>query len=89
MYAEWPEYILDLPGFQEEFDPESGQLLFRGPRLRMGVSDGAPSSVLPDHMGRANYTGKQMQPMGDLHIRGVPGSGWSRHAAHQTVGCFQ
>jgi hypothetical protein len=60
MYVDWPQCILELPGFQEQVDPVSGQLLFKGPRLRMGVSEGIPSSVLPDHMGHANYCGKQI-----------------------------
>jgi len=58
MYIDWPEHILGLPGFEEVLDPLSGQLLFRGPRLRMGVSEGLPSNVLPDHMGHANYAGR-------------------------------
>lgn len=57
MYMEWPETTLNMPGFEEVTDPSTGQLLLRGPRLRMGVSAGAPTSVLPDHMGHANYTG--------------------------------
>jgi hypothetical protein len=59
MYMEWPETTLSMPGFEEVTDPSTGQLLLRGPRLRMGVSDGAPTSVLPDHMGYANYTGRR------------------------------
>lgn len=35
----------------------TGALLFRGPRLRMGLTEGVPDSVLPDHTGRTNYTG--------------------------------
>jgi hypothetical protein len=58
MYMQWPAHILSLPGFDTVLDPTSGQLLFRGPRLRMGVAEGIPSSVSPDHMGHANYTGK-------------------------------
>lgn len=57
MYVDWPAYILSLPGFQEVTDPITQQLLLRGPRLRMGISEGPPSNVLPDHMGHANYTG--------------------------------
>lgn len=58
MYMQWPAHILSLPGFDTVLHPGSGQLLFRGPRLRMGVAEGIPSSVSPDHMGHANYTGK-------------------------------
>lgn len=57
MYVDWPDQLLRLPGFHEEWDAASGQLLFRGPRLRIGVSEGIPSSVLPEHQGHANYTG--------------------------------
>lgn len=57
MYMEWPESTLSTPGFEEVLDSDTGQLLLRGPRLRMGLSDGVPTSILPDHMGHANYTG--------------------------------
>jgi hypothetical protein len=35
-------------------------LLFRGPRLKMGVCEGVPSTVLPDHLGRADYHGSSI-----------------------------
>ena len=35
-------------------------LLFRGPRLKMGVCEGVPSTVLPDHLGRADYHGSSV-----------------------------
>jgi class 3 adenylate cyclase len=35
----------------------SSSVLFGGPRLKMGVAAGAPQSVMPDHMGRADYHG--------------------------------
>ncbi|WIA41730.1 hypothetical protein OEZ86_009073 [Tetradesmus obliquus] len=57
MYIDWPEHVLAHPGFGEVADPASGALLFRGPRLRMGLSEGQPTCVLPDHAGRANYYG--------------------------------
>ncbi|WIA21437.1 hypothetical protein OEZ85_000648 [Tetradesmus obliquus] len=57
MYVDWPEHVLAHPGFGEVADPASGALLFRGPRLRMGLSEGQPTCVLPDHAGRANYYG--------------------------------
>ncbi|GAX82930.1 hypothetical protein CEUSTIGMA_g10357.t1 [Chlamydomonas eustigma] len=34
-----------------------GDLLFRGPRLKMGICEGRPLSIMPDHMGRADYHG--------------------------------
>jgi hypothetical protein len=57
MYVDWPEHVLNHPGFGEVVDPASGAMLFRGPRLRMGLSEGQPTCVLPDHAGRANYYG--------------------------------
>eukprot|EP00879_Flechtneria_rotunda_P013105 GHRR01013688.1.p1 GENE.GHRR01013688.1~~GHRR01013688.1.p1 ORF type:complete len:421 (+),score=166.22 GHRR01013688.1:1285-2547(+) len=57
MYVDWPEHILSHPGFEEVLNPETGLPTFRGPRLRMGLAAGQPTSVLPDHAGRANYYG--------------------------------
>lgn len=57
MYVPWAENVLSHPGFKEELDPVTGLPLFRGPRLRMGLAEGHPNSVLPDHNGRANYYG--------------------------------
>lgn len=57
MYMDWPQQVLSHPGFEEVLNPVTRQPLFRGPRLRMGLSEGQPSSVLPDHNGRANYHG--------------------------------
>jgi hypothetical protein len=34
-----------------EYDVK-GQLVFRGPRLRIGVCEGVPRTVMPDHLGR-------------------------------------
>jgi hypothetical protein len=33
------------------------QLLFRGPRLKMGVCEGLPRAISADHLGRADYHG--------------------------------
>lgn len=57
MYVNWPAHVLAHPGFEEVLDPATGLPLFRGPRLRMGLAEGQPNSVLPDHTGRANYYG--------------------------------
>jgi hypothetical protein len=35
----------------------SSQVLYCGPRVKMGVAAGAPQSVSPDYMGRADYHG--------------------------------
>ena len=56
MYAEWPENILKYEKFKVEHG-STGQLLFRGPRLKMGVCEGQPKTIAPDHMGRADYHG--------------------------------
>jgi hypothetical protein len=34
-----------------EYDSR-GQLVFRGPRLRIGLCEGVPRTVMPDHLGR-------------------------------------
>lgn len=36
---------------RSEYDPR-GQLVFRGPRLRIGLCEGVPRTVMPDHVGR-------------------------------------
>ncbi|GBF96164.1 inactive leucine-rich repeat receptor kinase-like [Raphidocelis subcapitata] len=59
LLAPWPEPLLRLPGFSPVADAR-GQLLFRGPRLKMGVAEGAPRCVLPDHAGRADYHGAEV-----------------------------
>ncbi|KXZ47811.1 hypothetical protein GPECTOR_32g423 [Gonium pectorale] len=54
MYAEWPEPALKF--WREEYD-EQGRMVFRGPRMKIGVCEGSPRSVIPDHIGRADYHG--------------------------------
>lgn len=34
-----------------------GQLVFRGPRLRIGLCEGVPRTVMPDHLGRCVKVG--------------------------------
>jgi hypothetical protein len=36
---------------RSEYDSR-GQLVFRGPRLRIGLCEGVPRTVMPDHLGR-------------------------------------
>jgi hypothetical protein len=55
LYEPWEAAVLRHPGFEPVTCPDSGRLLFAGPRLRMGLAEGAPHSVAPDHSGRANY----------------------------------
>lgn len=99
MYEDWPDQVLRLPGFHEERDPASGQLLFRGPRLGMGVSEGIPGSVLPEHQGHANYTGGAVnraarfadaaaqpgQVVCDVHFAKRCFEAWAAHAASTTT----
>lgn len=56
-YVDYPDWVLNHPGFGEVVHPATGRLLFRGPRLRIGFAEGQPQCVLPDHQGRANYYG--------------------------------
>lgn len=37
-----------------------GRLVFRGPRLRVGLCEGVPRAMLPDHAGRADYYGSSI-----------------------------
>ncbi|WIA21067.1 hypothetical protein OEZ85_005388 [Tetradesmus obliquus] len=57
LYEAWEPAVLRHPGFEPVTCPNSGRSLFAGPRLRMGLAEGPPHSVLPDHSGRANYAG--------------------------------
>ena len=57
MYAPWPQSVLDCPEWREVHAPGDGALLFRGPRLRMGLAEGIPRSLVPDCAGRADYYG--------------------------------
>jgi class 3 adenylate cyclase len=57
MYAPWPAALLALPEFGEQHTPDGGTLLFRGPRVKMGVCEGRPRSLVADHVGRADYFG--------------------------------
>uniref|UniRef100_A0A6U2EYU6 Guanylate cyclase domain-containing protein n=1 Tax=Chlamydomonas euryale TaxID=1486919 RepID=A0A6U2EYU6_9CHLO len=71
MYADWGVAVLRAPGCCEEHsdggrdadgDGRGGasgsrpRLVFRGPRLKMAISEAAPSSVRPGALGRAEYT---------------------------------
>jgi hypothetical protein len=40
-----------VPQLRAEYDSK-GLLVFRGPRLRMGLCEGVPRTVMPDHVGR-------------------------------------
>jgi len=52
-----PASILADAAFAPVISAETRLPLFRGPRLRMGLAEGQPNSLLPDHAGRANYYG--------------------------------
>uniref|UniRef100_A0A7S3QMH0 Guanylate cyclase domain-containing protein n=1 Tax=Dunaliella tertiolecta TaxID=3047 RepID=A0A7S3QMH0_DUNTE len=55
MAQAWPKAVLkDI--FRERRDWR-GNLIFRGPRLKIGISQGRPDSIQPDHLGRADYHG--------------------------------
>ncbi|KAG1652770.1 hypothetical protein FOA52_009371, partial [Chlamydomonas sp. UWO 241] len=55
MYAEWSDAV--LRHWPEVRDVDDDALLFRGPRLKMGLCEGIPGSVMPDFSGRADYAG--------------------------------
>ena len=62
LHAPWPEELLEQPGFETMYSdvvaaPSVRQLLFRGPRLKMGVCEGCPRTISPDHLGRADFQG--------------------------------
>jgi hypothetical protein len=70
MYAPWPQSVLDWAEWREVHAPGDGALLFRGPRLRMGVAEGVPRSLAPDCAGRADYYGPA------VNLVGSGGGGW-------------
>ncbi|GAX72947.1 hypothetical protein CEUSTIGMA_g402.t1 [Chlamydomonas eustigma] len=55
MYLEWSVPVLRAWPSEEKTGGKG--LLFRGPRLKMGVCEGVPSSISPDYVGRADYIG--------------------------------
>ncbi|KAI8463865.1 MAG: nucleotide cyclase [Monoraphidium minutum] len=57
LLAPWPAALLELPEAAEARGP-GGALLFRGPRLRVGLAQGLPRSIAPDHLGRADFFGE-------------------------------
>jgi hypothetical protein len=59
LLAPWPAALLALPPCAER-RIEGGPLLFRGPRLKMGVCEGLPRSVVPDCAGRADFHGESI-----------------------------
>ena len=54
LYTEWPATALKYWATERD---SRDHVLFRGPRLKMGVCEGSPASIMPDHMGRADYHG--------------------------------
>uniref|UniRef100_A0A383VRV6 Guanylate cyclase domain-containing protein n=1 Tax=Tetradesmus obliquus TaxID=3088 RepID=A0A383VRV6_TETOB len=60
LYLHWPDKsFARIPQLRSEYDAE-GQLVFRGPRLKMGVCEGVPRTIIPDHLGRADYHGSSI-----------------------------
>ncbi|GAX74580.1 hypothetical protein CEUSTIGMA_g2029.t1 [Chlamydomonas eustigma] len=61
LFVDWSPEVLKYEKFgvvrQQEDGSQPSRLLFRGPRLKMGVCEGRVESIFPDHMGRADYHG--------------------------------
>ncbi|BFZ64929.1 cysteinyl-tRNA synthetase [Saitoella coloradoensis] len=57
MAADWPQEILDSEHGREVFDPETGQLLYRGLWVRMGIHYGAPVCEVDPITRRMDYFG--------------------------------
>lgn len=51
LYLPYPLEVLGLSSCGVQLDA-TGRLVFRGPRFKMGLSEGTPRCILPDHMGR-------------------------------------
>jgi hypothetical protein len=57
LYLPYPEQLLlQCKALRVEHDT-AGRLVFRGPRLKMGLFEGSPTAIMPDSMGRADYFG--------------------------------
>ncbi|KAF6261402.1 hypothetical protein COO60DRAFT_1502047 [Scenedesmus sp. NREL 46B-D3] len=54
LYLPYPLELLGFPSFGVQLDV-GGRLVFRGPRFKMGLAEGVPTCILPDHLGRADY----------------------------------
>jgi hypothetical protein len=52
----WPDAVLELPGAKQLTD-QHGNVVFRGPRVKMGLYRGVPARVVPHNTGRADYFG--------------------------------
>lgn len=59
LHLPWPPAVLGVAGWREVRGP-GGELLFRGPRLKMGLCEGRPRAIIPDHLGRADYHGNSI-----------------------------
>uniref|UniRef100_A0A383VEC8 Apple domain-containing protein n=1 Tax=Tetradesmus obliquus TaxID=3088 RepID=A0A383VEC8_TETOB len=57
LYLPYPPALLSLPGCGVQLDG-GGRLVLRGPRLRLGLCEGRPSSISITSMGRAEYAGQ-------------------------------
>ncbi|WIA12661.1 hypothetical protein OEZ85_006309 [Tetradesmus obliquus] len=55
----WPNDVLEdyAPVAAEALGSSSSSSSSRAPVLRMGLAEGTPHSILPDHLGRADYHG--------------------------------
>ncbi|PSC75196.1 Helicase sen1 [Micractinium conductrix] len=53
----WPDTVLEWGECAEQRDPDTTNLLWRGLRLKLGISYGLPSSKAPLNTGRADYFG--------------------------------
>lgn len=62
-----------MDGCGEERDPDTGAVIFRGLRVRMGMSWGKASSKKPLNTGRADYFG--VLPNGAARVMGLASPG--------------
>ena len=69
LYVDWPESALKQ--WPTEKDGQDGVFLFRGPRLKMGLCEGSPAKIMPDHLGKADYHGASINQTARLMDAGV------------------
>ena len=81
IYAEWPHSAIKF--WPTERDGRD-RVLFRGPRLKMGVCEGSPASIMPDHLGRADYHGASINQAARIMDAGQLGCTCS-HGLHWLI----
>eukprot|EP00798_Chlamydomonas_sp_ICE-L_P016357 gene16357-22558_t len=71
MLIAWPDSA--ILQWSDETDSKTGNCLFRGPRYKMGMYEGAPKAIIPNDSGRPEYYGDLVQHSYNLMKNGAYG----------------